>query len=313
MVEDMTVQPSDEVLVVGMSRSGTTVVADILSAADNVHIEMEPHLIWKAGDFVNAGDGDHLRDDSAYSWIRGRLIEQSAGRILVEKSPPNSLRPETVHRVFPDARILYVQRDPYACLYSNYVKSCNQQAFSPRIALRKYLLVSREDQQTDITFGSDRQATGGRPLWRQLRRRDTKSFVEYSSRLWHIRRHEGTLPFGPKLDGFEEIVRDVGLLGYHAQCLMKAAEKALIFRELYGANMHVVTLEELSSAPDRVVKDILEFVKSEIAAGQFAHVVDGISSRKAAQSLPTDFTGRLASVAPDEWAAQMDAHAKAIL
>ena len=103
---------SGEVLIVGMSRSGTTVIADILRAADNVHVEMEPHLIWKAGDFDHVDDEDHPRDENAYEWIRTRLTQESAGRLLIEKSPPNCLRPQTVHRVFPNARVIYVLQRP---------------------------------------------------------------------------------------------------------------------------------------------------------------------------------------------------------
>ncbi len=308
--------PSGEVLIVGMSRSGTTVIADILRAANDVHVEMEPHLIWKAGDFAHLDDEDHPRDENAYEWIRARLTQESAGRLLIEKSPPNCLRPRTVHRVFPNARVIYVLRDSQACLYSNYNKSTGRQALSPQIALRKYLLPSTlpatVTEQQDISFGADRNAVGGRVLWRQLRLSDTPNFLKYSARLWRFRRSAGLLPFGPKLNGFENIAQDAGLLGYHAQCMMTAAEQALVFRELYGDAMHIITLEDLVANPDAVVGHILDFVGCDLPTNEFERVIGGLRERQDKTSVPSEFTERLALVASPQWATQMVALAAAL-
>jgi hypothetical protein len=298
--------PSEEILVVGMSRSGTTVIADILRTANNVHIEMEPHLIWKAGDFNHLDDEDHTRDEGAYRWIRARLTGEAVGRTLIEKSPPNCLRPHTVHRVFPTARILYVAREPGACLYSNYTKSIARHALSPRVAIRKYMLPRRSEAH-DARFGSDRKAVGGRTLWNQLRKNDTRSFLRYSVDLWQFRQRAGSLPFGPKLSGFEDIVRDVGLLGYHAQCMTTAAEKASVFRELYGGSMRIVSLEELVANPDVVIRRVLDFVGCDIPTHELNHVIGGLQERQERTSVPPEFAERLALVATPQWEAQVAA------
>jgi hypothetical protein len=295
-----------EVLVVGVSRSGTTVVADILRAAQGAHVEMEPHLIWKAGDFEHLDDEDHPREESAYEWIRARLTRECAGKTLIEKSPPNCLRPQTVHRVFPDARILYVLRDPLACLYSNYKKSTGKQALSPRIALRKYLLPTDKDSQ-HTSFGSDRMATGGRPLWSQLRLRDARRFAGYSADLWRFRWRTGSLPFGPKLSGFEEIVRDVGLIGYHARCMMVAIERAMTFRELYGEMMRVVMLEELVAHPDAVVPAILDFAQCELPPRELARVVNGLGERAETPPLGAS-AAHIERTLPARWSTEIAAH-----
>lgn len=302
---------SGEVLIVGMSRSGTTVIADILRAADNVHVEMEPHLIWKAGDFDHVNDEDHPRDENAYEWIRTRLTQESAGRLLIEKSPPNCLRPQTVHRVFPNARVIYVLRDPEACLHSNYSKSIVRHALSPRIALRKYLLPATPTVQ-QTSFASDKEALGGRVLWKQLRLTDARSFLNYSIKLWQFRRHGASLPFGPKMSGFEDMVRDVGLLGYHAQCMMMAAQKALIFRERYCEAMHVVTLEELVANPEVVVEKMLDFAGCDIPTNKLERLIDGLQERQDKASVPSEFAERLALAVSPQWATQMAALAAAL-
>ena len=303
--------PTGEVLVLGMSRSGTTVIADILRDANNVHVEMEPHLIWKAGDFDHLDDEDHPREGSAYEWIRARLGQESAGRVLIEKSPPNCLRPQTVHRVFPNARILYVLRDPQACLYSNYRKSIVRHALAPRVTLRKYLLPAAVNTQ-QASFTSDREAFGGRALWKQLRMTDARSFLNYSTQLWQFRRHAATLPFGPKLSGFEKIVRDIGLLGYHAQCMTTAAQRALVFRERYGEAMHVVTLEDLVDNPDVVVGRILDFVGCDIPTNKLERTIGGLRERQDKTPVPSEFAERLALAASPQWATQTAAHYAAL-
>lgn len=300
-----------EVLIVGMSRSGTTVIADVLGAADGVHVEMEPHLIWKAGDFDQLDDEDHPRDEKSYTWIRARLTQESAGRLLIEKSPPNCLRPRTVHRVFPHARIVYVLREPVACLYSNYSKSTSQHALSPRIAVQKYLMPGAAKGQA-ASFDSDRKALGGRALWDQLRMTDVPRFLNYSRQLWHLRQRTGLLPFGPKLSGFPDIVRDVGLLGYHARCMAVAAEKALIFRELYGNAMQVVTLEDLVADTNAVVRQILDFVGSDVPAHILEPVIGGIEERQGDGSVPSEFAEQLALAISPQWSTQIAEHTAAL-
>lgn len=297
--------PLGAVLVVGMSRSGTTVVADVLSEGNRVHVEMEPHLIWKAGDFGELGDGDHPRDDGAYGWIYRKLTEASADRLLVEKSPPNCLRPKTVYRVLPNARVIYVVRRPEECVYSNYRKSSDRAALSPSIAIRKYLLGSKASNAQKGAFDADRQAVGGRLLWKQVRVGDAKAFAQYSAWLWRLRQRGAALPFGPKLDDFGNLVRDVGLLGYYARCLQVASEKALVFRELYGEAMRVVALEDLVTKPETIVREIFDFAQCEVGSDKIDRIIEGLGRRAHAQSLPADFTDAMTLAASAGWSEQI--------
>src|SRR3954463_5792450 len=99
------------IVIIGMSRSGTTFVGRLLESRPGVHLETEPHMVWKAGSFAHLAD-DVVEDDArAAAWIRHTLLDAAGDRTLVEKSPVNCLRPELVYRVFPDARIVYVERD----------------------------------------------------------------------------------------------------------------------------------------------------------------------------------------------------------
>ena len=132
------------IVIIGMSRSGTTFVARLLEAQPGVHLETEPHMLWKAGSFAHLAD-DVVEDDTrATAFIRETLLRGAGEATLVEKSPVNCLRPELVHRVFPDARIVYVERDATRCIASNYRRTLKQESLKPSIVIRKYLAPKRQ-------------------------------------------------------------------------------------------------------------------------------------------------------------------------
>jgi hypothetical protein len=75
--------------------------------------------------------------------IREKLTNNLNGQRLVEKSPINSLRPYLVHAVFPDAKIVYLEREPVRCIYSNYIRSLKKDSFKLSIILKKYFILYR--------------------------------------------------------------------------------------------------------------------------------------------------------------------------
>ncbi|HEX4491507.1 MAG TPA: sulfotransferase [Acidimicrobiia bacterium] len=238
------------ILIIGMSRSGTTFVGRLLESRPDVHLETEPHMVWKAGSFSHLPD-DVVEDDArAASWIRQTLLDAAAEKTLVEKSPVNCLRPDLVHRVFPDARVVYVERDPARCIDSNYRRTLNHESLKPSIAIRKYLTPRRAEGD----FGEHLDATGGRSLLKQVRPRDWPAFVAYTARLLWTRQTKGPLPFGPKMAGFVEIVRRDGPLAYHVEVLRVAQERKTRFVELYGDRLASFRLETLQTDPGEIAR-----------------------------------------------------------
>ena len=77
------------IVIIGMSRSGTTFVGRLLESRPGVHLETEPHMVWKAGSFSHLPD-DVVEDDArAAAWIRHTLLAAAGPNTLVEKSPVN--------------------------------------------------------------------------------------------------------------------------------------------------------------------------------------------------------------------------------
>ena len=241
------------IVIIGMSRSGTTLVARLLEAQPGVHLETEPHMLWKAGSFRHLPDDVVEDDPRAAAWIRDELLSAAGSRTLVEKSPVNCLRPDLVHRVFPDARIVYVERDAARCIASNYRRTLGQESLKPALVLRKYLTPKRARRE-ERDFGAHLDASGGRSLRRQLRPRDWVPFSVYAGRMMWLRKTKGPLPFGPKTDGFVEIVQRDGPLAYHVEVFRIAKERKRRFEALFGDRLATFRLEALQSDPAEIAR-----------------------------------------------------------
>ena len=239
------------ILIVGMARSGTTLVSHILGSLPGVHMEEEPHALWKSGNYKYFNDEEYDITPSVKNYIRKKLTENLGNKTLVEKSPINTLRPDLVHAVFPEAKIVYVERDPVRCIYSNYSCSLKKESFKMSIILKKYFL-----------YAGTRELPGAisyRKLFQQISLKDVPHFFHYTGKMFYLRQF-GTLPYGPKLKNFKQIVKDKGLIGYHAEVYKRALKYKLRYIELFGDNLEVFKMENIMAYPEEI-KRMVEFVE----------------------------------------------------
>ena len=109
------------IIILGAPRSGTTILSAILGAHRDVAHLVEPRMTWRYG---NDRKSDMLRPEDAtpkvIEHVRARFadfVNNQNKTKLVEKTPSNSLRPDFVDRVFPDAKYIHIIRNGYdACL-----------------------------------------------------------------------------------------------------------------------------------------------------------------------------------------------------
>jgi len=258
-------EPKPPILVIGSARSGTTVFARLLATAAGTYAAMENHILWKAGDFASLGDCDHNRRASATRWVKATLEKAAGTRRLIEKSPPNSLRPRTVHAVFPDAIVIYTVREPVQCLVSNLRNSEAGAGVSLSRWIRKYLtIVPAVHDARNLAF--DVHPSGGMRLASQLRARDYLPFSVYVYRLLRATRHLKLMPFGPRLDDFASVVRSEGLASYHLRVLEEAAANIEVFRALYGDSFHMFHLNDLIQKPAATIDRLFEATGLELGA-----------------------------------------------
>lgn len=109
------------IFIIGAGRSGTKFLRDTLAASPEVsRIPYDVGYIWRYG---NEGlEHDEIDADSVgprqLDWMRKQLprlvdknVKKPDARFIVEKSVPNSLRPQLLYKAFPDALFVHIVRD----------------------------------------------------------------------------------------------------------------------------------------------------------------------------------------------------------
>jgi hypothetical protein len=214
------------ILVVGMARSGTTLISHVLGSMPGVHAEIEPHALWKSGNFHYDTDEEYDITPEIVGHIRESLLGAvpPGAKFMMEKSPNNSLKPNLVHAVFPEAKLVYIERDAPGCIYSNYTRSVQKDSFKLSIILKKYFWYTGSKDLPG--------AISNRKLFQQIRLSDLPQFFRYTTKMFGLRRRD-LLPFGPKIKNFVEVLKEKGLLGYHVEVYRKSMQHRDTFRELY--------------------------------------------------------------------------------
>jgi len=107
------------IILIGAGRSGTKFVRDILSSAPQVScIPYDVGYIWRTG--VESLSHDELLPEMLTEknkiYIRKTILKigrktNPAANHIIEKSVPNCLRIEYVHKIFPEAKFIHLTRD----------------------------------------------------------------------------------------------------------------------------------------------------------------------------------------------------------
>jgi Tfp pilus assembly protein PilF len=155
------------VFLIGFPRSGTTLLDTILrSHPDVAVVEEQPGVTAMLRTLaampgghpaalaaLNEADRETLR--SAY-WaeMRRHLPAERAPRLVVDKLPLNMVEAGAIHRVYPDARFLFVQRHPCDCVLSAFMH-----AFRLNDAMANFLRLRDAATLYDAAMG----------LWTQYR------------------------------------------------------------------------------------------------------------------------------------------------
>ena len=114
------------IFIVGMPRSGTSLVEQILASHSEVHGAGELDLLERA---IRKKDGA-LRDPSprrlellAENYLSGLDTLSANGRFVTDKMPLNFRWIGWIRRAFPKAKIIHVQRDARAVCWSIFMRS----------------------------------------------------------------------------------------------------------------------------------------------------------------------------------------------
>jgi tetratricopeptide (TPR) repeat protein len=142
------------VFVVGFPRSGTTLLDTLLMNVDGVHVlEEQPFLALATQSMGLTEDGLATLDDAGAAALRKSYFDQADAvtppgtRLLVDKHPLHMVRIATIHRLFPTAKIVLVERHP-----CDAVLSCFMANFRLNTAMRSFTTLDETARVYDAAF-----------------------------------------------------------------------------------------------------------------------------------------------------------------
>ncbi|MEN8184432.1 MAG: sulfotransferase [Myxococcota bacterium] len=119
----MSGQLKPPIILLGNTRSGTTIVQKLVATHPDVAGWYEPRTLWlyadpgRPHDEFDASDASHR----VKRYIRKRFLEfqqESGNRVVMEKTPANILKIPYVHEIFPEATYLFIVRNPFSFISS---------------------------------------------------------------------------------------------------------------------------------------------------------------------------------------------------
>jgi hypothetical protein len=111
------------IILLGNTRSGTTIVQKIMSTHSDLAGWYEPNALWLYADPGRIYDEFDESDatDRVKLYIRKQFLKYQklhGNRVILEKSPQNILRIPYVRAIFPEATFLYIVRNPFSFISS---------------------------------------------------------------------------------------------------------------------------------------------------------------------------------------------------
>ncbi|WP_394646638.1 tetratricopeptide repeat-containing sulfotransferase family protein [uncultured Sphingomonas sp.] len=173
------------VFVVGFPRSGTTLLDTLLMNVPGVHVlEEQPFLAQATQPLGLADEGVATLGDGRAMAIRDDYAARIAAavppgaRIVVDKHPLHMTRVAMIHRLYPDARIVLVERHP-----CDAVLSCFMANFRLNTAMRSFTTLEEAARTYDAAFTIWQRATALLPALRIHRVRYERMIADVEQEL----------------------------------------------------------------------------------------------------------------------------------
>jgi tetratricopeptide (TPR) repeat protein len=158
--------PPAPVFILGFPRSGTTLLDTLLMNLPGLHVLEEMPPVGEVQVMLGGQDRLAALTSEEANALRRRYFEAlqivsppGPGQLVVDKYPLHMARIAIIHRIFPDARIVFVERHP-----CDAVLSCFMSNFALSRAMRSFTELEEAALLYDAVFDSWTRASGLLPL-----------------------------------------------------------------------------------------------------------------------------------------------------
>jgi len=253
------------VAIIGVPRSGTSLIGKILDCHPRLSTWVEPYYIWDRNfrkapnDIRTVVDATaNIRYNIRKSFFKYRNALEAD--VVVDKSPRNCLKIPFIQQVFPEARYIFIYRDARDTVLS-IKKQWNWKGgiFSDDVSLH----------QLKNRFHIIRRWLNRRPLWRfrlqsilfelgPIKNWPSKKFLN------HIR-WDGRFGWGPRFDGWQAVFDQVSPLEFNAYQWLHCARGIMEGISLIPEDMrYILRYEEFIQSPKKLIEEIFTFLDIEM-------------------------------------------------
>jgi len=255
-------------LIIGVPRSGTSILGRVLDKHPRIATWVEPYYIWDhhfreaPHDQMTANDAT----DEVRFWIR-RAFDKYRRALRIEwvadKSPRNCLKIPFVQQIFPDARYVFIFRDGRDTVLS-ILRQWERK--------REIFAESEKNGQWQNRIYVLRRWLGRRPTW--LFRLQSIFFELGPPQNWLKKkflqqiRWEGRFGWGPRFKGWQEIIDRTTTLDFSAFQWVHCAKGIMDNIHLIPENKRFsLRYEDFTEDPQESIKNIFSFLGMEFPAG----------------------------------------------
>jgi len=253
------------VFIVGSPRSGTTLLGEIFDSLPDVAQWYEPYFIWDRQFRNHPHDERSARDANAEvtEQIRKdffRYHRHSNCRILVDKSPRNSLKIPFIRSIFPEARFIHLLRDGRDVVLSI------QREWLKRIKIARGEGVDRKFNYTAATKVVNRWLKRQPFIEDRLRAFWFETGWHVFNRSRHLNRLRwgGEIGWGPKFKDWEKFFQKEPLIRFNARQWVSCLERInQSWSELPKDRKLLIRYEDLLTNPENTFDQMGRFIGTE--------------------------------------------------